>query len=334
MKRILTLALTVLFCLTAVAPGFAAALDPQTAQNKMVTMEKFLYGTEQSGALIARVDSIEIDVYGRKTTNPVLTRVDNIYDYLFGVPGDGSLSFASKLNAAEWQLMQEMSDAPAKTRLEKIEDMLYGSLETNNALAERLENLLQVAFPEASLVGTEVNLPKDTLVKVAFLQELRSKENRVGDAVRFKVEENVYVDNVLALPKGAIGTGNIQKIVPARSFGRDARIDIAFTDITAIDGTKVPVFVGDLAKQEAKTAAGAAGASIGGMIVLGPIGAIGGAFVTGKSMVIPVGSTTFVQVSDDTHIFGLIQGEATEQDSDLPETYEEQTYEEQTVVIQ
>ena len=81
MKKILTLLLTVLFCLTSVLPGFAAGLKPQTAPEKMVVMEKFLYGTEQAGALMTRIDSIETDVYGVKTSDPILTRVDNIYSY-------------------------------------------------------------------------------------------------------------------------------------------------------------------------------------------------------------------------------------------------------------
>jgi len=306
-RKILTLLLTVLFCLTAVLPGFAAALKPQTAPEKMVVMEKFLYGTEQAGALIARVDSLELDVYGVKTSDPVLTRVDNIYSYLFGIKGSGSLSFAAKLNAAEWQFTQEMSEAPAKTRLERIENMLYGKIETKNSLATRLEDLMQVAFPDAKLATENVTLPKDTLIKVAFTEELSSKTNRIGDPVHFKTADNVYVGDVLVLPKGAVGTGTIAKIVQPKSFGRDARIDIHFTSVIAIDGTEVPVFVGDLAKQEAKTAAGAAGATIGGMIIFGPIGAIGGAFVTGKSVTIPVGATTFVQTTNDLSIEGLVQ---------------------------
>lgn len=310
MKKILTSLLTVLFCLTTVLPGFAAGLSPKTAPEKMVTMEKFLYGTEQAGALIARVDSIEYDVYGVKTSDPILARVDNIYTYLFGLKGSGSLSFASKLNAVEWQFSQKISEEPAKTRLERSENMLYGKIETTHSLATRLEDLMQVAFPDAKLATENVVLKKDTLVKVEFTEELKSKENRVGDPVRFKAADNVYVGDVLVLPKGAVGYGNIQKVVQAKSFGRDARIDIAFSNVNAIDGTEVPVFVGDLAKQEAKTAAGAAGASIGGMIIFGPIGALGGAFVTGKSVTIPVGATTFVQVASDTSIEGLVQTSA------------------------
>ena len=42
------------------------------------------------------------------------------------------------------------------------------------------------------------------------------------------------------------------------------------------------------------------------MVVLGPVGIIGGAFVTGKSVNIPAGSTTFVQVKADTDIQGMV----------------------------
>ena len=75
----------------------------------------------------------------------------------------------------------------------------------------------------------------------------------------------------------------------------------------------------DGARPRRLPAAGAAGATIGGMIIFGPIGAIGGAFVTGKSVVIPVGATTFVQVANDVTVEGLVQ--TTNKDTNIfPET--------------
>jgi hypothetical protein len=79
--------------------------------------------------------------------------------------------------------------------------------------------------------------------------------------------------------------------------------------INGVDGSKIPVFVGELAKQQAKSYAGAAGAAIGGMIILGPVGVIGGAFVKGSSITIPEGSVTFVQVSEDVIMQGVIYTE-------------------------
>ena len=120
------------------------------------------------------------------------------------------------------------------------------------------------------------------------------------------VADNVFVNDVLVIPKGAEGLGKVMKVVGPRMFGQDARIDVDFGFLYAIDNTRVKVFLGEIAKQEAKTIAGAAGATIGGMVVLGPIGVIGGAFVTGKSVNIPAGSITFVQVKGDTEIQGMV----------------------------
>lgn len=307
MKKILTMMLTVVFCFTAVLPGFAAAALPQTAPEKLAVVEKYLYGTEQAGALVSRVEGIETDVYGKKTNDAILARVDNIYNYLTGNGDDVYPSFSTKLNAVEWQFTQVMSDAPAKTRIEQVEIMLEGQAKTNSPLATRLEALVAMAYTDSAIEIRQTVLPKDSLVKIEFTKELRSKDNRAGDDVAFKAADNLYVNDVLVLPKGAVGHGTIKKVVQPSSFGRDARIDVEFSNVTAIDGTPISIFVGDLAKQEAETAAGAAGASIGGMILLGPIGALGGAFVTGKSVVIPVGTTTFVQVVEDTPIKGIVQ---------------------------
>ena len=76
--------------------------------------------------------------------------------------------------------------------------------------------------------------------------------------------------------------------------------------IYGTDGTEIPVFVGELAEQQAKSYAGAAGAAIGGMIILGPIGAVGGAFVKGSSVTIPVGSVTYVQTTEDVTMQGVV----------------------------
>ena len=62
-KQLTTLLLTFVFCFTMVAPGFAAETNLSVA-DKIGAMEKMLYGTEQSGSLIQRMDSLEDDVYG------------------------------------------------------------------------------------------------------------------------------------------------------------------------------------------------------------------------------------------------------------------------------
>ena len=67
-KQLTTLLFTFVFCFTMVMPGFAAEVNVPVA-DKIGAMEKMLYGTEQSGSLIQRMDSLEDDVYGAVTTD-------------------------------------------------------------------------------------------------------------------------------------------------------------------------------------------------------------------------------------------------------------------------
>ena len=286
-KQLATLLLTFIFCFTTVIPGFAADSAIPMA-DKIGAMEKMLYGTEQSGSLLQRMDSLEDDVYGTITSDAIINRVDNMYDYLEGTPDNGEASFATKLNVVEWKMNESMSGGAAKNRIEATEKLLYGQNQTGS-LSGRLESLLKLAsYTDGNVPVQQVVLPKDSVFKIAFTSELSTKMSRKGDVVHFKAADNLYVNDVLVLPKGATGIGEVKKVVQPGIFGKDGRIDIDFTCIYGVDGTKIPVTVGELAKQKAESIAGAAGAAIGGMIILGPVGLIGGAFVKGNSVTIPV----------------------------------------------
>ena len=49
----------------------------------------------------------------------------------------------------------------------------------------------------------------------------------------------------------------------------------------------------------------AAGASLAGMLVLGPIGIIGGAFVNGKNIDLPEGTELYIQTRNDEVIYAI-----------------------------
>lgn len=307
-KQFVTLLLTFIFCLTAVAPGFAANVNIPAA-DKIKAMEIMLYGVTQDGSLIERMDNIEHDVNGLMTSEPIVVRINEMYDYLQGASEEGEASFATCLNIVEWRLNESMSGGAAKARIEAVETLLNGKA-SSGALSTRLEELLEVVAYEGGVVPVQkVSLPKDSVIKIEFTEQLGNKISQVGDEVSFKAADNLYVNDVLVLPNGATGVGKVKKVVQPGMFGKDGRVDIDFMYINGVDGTKIPVFVGELAKQQAKSYAGAAGAAIGGMIILGPVGVIGGALVKGSSVTIPEGSITFVQVSEDTALQGVICAE-------------------------
>lgn len=306
-KKIISLFLTALLCLTCLVPAFAEEMAAtNTVAGKLEIAENFLYGAVQTGSLVSRVDKMETDMYGQKSSGSVMTRVDNLYNNLEGAPVNGKLSMATMMNVIEWQFSDRMSTDAAKTRLGTLETQIFGMEYAKDSYISRLNRLTKAAFPNGSLTSSTVVLPKDSLIKVKFMQDINSKTNQQGDTIDFIVDDNVYVGDALVLPKGAKGYGQIKKIVQPRIFGRDARIDLDFSHVVAVNGGAVPVTVGDLAKQQAKTAAGAAGASIGGMILFGPVGVVGGAFVKGSSVTIPAGTNTYVQVAEDTSVDGVI----------------------------
>lgn len=307
-KQLATLLLTFIFCFTTVVPAFAADSSLPVA-DKISAMEKMLYGTEQTGSLIQRMDSLEDDVYGTLTSDSILSRVDNMYDYLEGSPDNGDASFATRLNVVEWKMNESMSGGPAKNRIEATEKLLYGQIQSGS-LSGRLDGLLKLTgYNDGRVPVQQVTLPKDSVFKIAFTSELSTKMSRQGDTVYFKAADNLYVNDVLVLPKGATGIGEVKKVVQPGIFGKDGRIDINFTYVYGVDGTKIPITVGELAKQKAESIAGAAGAAIGGMVILGPVGIVGGAFVKGNSVTIPVGCETFVQTAEDTSLQGVVYQE-------------------------
>ena len=117
--------------------------------------------------------------------------------------------------------------------------------------------------------------------------------------------EDVVQDGMLIFAKGQPGEGTVKKVEQARNFGRDARIDVDFHTTKAMDGTEVKTFVGEESKQQMKSYAMAAGASVAGMLLLGPIGIIGGAFVKGKNIDLPEGTEFFIQTQEATVLYAV-----------------------------
>ncbi|MGL5512214.1 MAG: hypothetical protein ACRDBM_03115, partial [Sporomusa sp.] len=191
-----------------------------------------------------------------------------------------------------------------KNRIENLETTINGS-PVAGSLNDRLDELMELAYSDGEIEVVPAILAKDTLVKIKTLSTLNSKKSRVGDSVALGIAEDVYIGGVLILPKGASGTGKVVKVQPSRNFGRDAKLEISFDTVTAVDGSTVDVFVGDKAKEETKSLAIAAGASVAGMVILGPIGIIGGAFISGKDAEIPIGSQLYVQTQEDVEVYGI-----------------------------
>ena len=78
----------------------------------------------------------------------------------------------------------------------------------------------------------------------------------------------------------------------ARSFGRNGALDKTFDTIPAIDGAEFTAVQGkEEAKDKPVMKLKAAGASVAGAVLLGPVGLSRWRFVKGKNIEYPAGTT-------------------------------------------
>ena len=268
--------------------GITAAATPETVQDKLGAIEKDTYGTIQTGALVDRINKIEKDYDGSHRSGSMMARVNAIYDEVY--TNSTKPSLLADLNAVEWNIGHEVSMEPVDSRMADLEMSMMGKTGTGT-YKQRLTALSKASF------GTAV-LPVD------------SDNLKVGDTIRYKVADDVIVNGKLVFAKGLPGEGTVTKVKQARNFGRNAEVNIDFNKTKSIDGTYVDTHVGEAAKKEMKSLAMAAGASLAGIAVLGPVGIVAGAFVHGKDVRLPAGTELYIQTKADTTLYGVVTTQA------------------------
>ena len=301
--RTLTAFLLAAFCLTLLPLQVFAARLEQTPVEKISVSEKILYGSEQEGSLVERTAKLEKELFGLPGREALMAKVERIYQYVRdNSPSSPSLVF--KINALEWSLTQSVAKGAVKNRLEALERTVAGVTGTGPVDA-RVSRLMAITFSGAKLQLGQTPLSKDTLIKIKTVTPLDSKKNKVGDVVDFEVAEDVYAAGMLIIAKGALGSGKLLKAEPAQNFGRDAKLEVSFDNVEALDMTIVPTLLGEKAKKETESMAIAAGAGVAGMILLGPIGLVGAAFVHGKNVTVPAGTLLYIQTQSDVDLVGM-----------------------------
>lgn len=281
-------------------------LDSTNLQSKLMLVEQSVYGQEQTGALLERISRLETDFYG-KTSNPqtaISDRINTLYATMF----DNSVrpSAITQMNGIEWFLSRQVSIKSITDRLTTLEAQIYGKPITGT-LQKRMNDLAMLAYGnsdvKAPLVSTTV--PVDTLIKIKLVTPLNTDVSKVGDKVKFQAAEDVIYNGKLIIAAGAPGEGVVTKVKSARNFGRNGEIDVNFQQIQAFDGTMLETTLGEKAKKEIENLAMAAGASLAGIALLGPVGIVGGIFVNGKDIDLPAGTESYIQTKVDTNIYAI-----------------------------
>ncbi len=159
-----------------------------------------------------------------------------------------------------------------------------------------LSFILQLSVvPAASLT-----IPAGTLVRLNLEEDLSSKTSKTGEMVKFTVAESVKIGSRTIIRLGATARAQLQKVRKPGRFGRIGSLKLKYLSVTSTRGKEIPVTLGEKAVKTNESLGLAAGASIGGYMLLGPIGLIGGTFVRGHHIDIPAGTQLVVEVEKNT----------------------------------
>ncbi len=95
--------------------------------------------------------------------------------------------------------------------------------------------------PESPPRRVAVSVPVGTTVELETAYTFNSQLTRRGDAVSFRVVNPVVVDGQVVVEKGATATALVTKAERGGHWGRAGRIAWTMKEVTAADGSRIPL---------------------------------------------------------------------------------------------
>ncbi|WP_455599703.1 hypothetical protein [Cloacibacillus sp.] len=280
-------------------------LNTAPAFQMLERIETIVYGRPRDGGLLNRLNDVEKTVFGRELPGSLTERQTALIDFLEkGTGTQPSLLF--KLSVAEWGIEQQIHPTwSLSKRVDSMEGVLEGAIQAG-PLVSRVERLLTRLLPDG-IAAVQFELPKETIVKGALLDTLTVRNVKVNDIIILGLNEQIVVGDVLVAPKGSRVFGHITKVKPPRSFGRSSEIEMRIDSVEVLGPSVVPVNLGEAAKKAMDVDSGiigAAGASFGGALLLGPVGLAGGFLIRGNDKQLKEGTLFYVQTVDNVMVSG------------------------------
>lgn len=139
-----------------------------------------------------------------------------------------------------------------------------------------------------------------TPIKLRLSQTISSADAKVGQEIPFEVIEEVQVDQITVIPKGAVAIGTVTEAAAKKSMGRAGKLNVSISYVRLSDQEKAAL----RAVKESK-GGGHVGAMTGAMvatsIVFFPAAPLF-LFVHGKDITIPQGTEITAFVEGDMHL--------------------------------
>lgn len=270
--------------------------------DKLRAVEIMIYGNKSDESILNRVEKLEKTLYEQKQEGSLIKRTNSLYNYVLGNAEKPSLVFS--LNGIEWSLTTNITQESATNKLNQLEKMVFGKTK-EGSLQKRINYLTDITFSKDKVPFEKATIPKNKLIKIKTFDKVSSVSSKSGDKVRFEVAENIYIDSKLVIPAGSKGILEVSHVEKSGNLGKEGKINLEFSKLMAIDGSQLKVDLNEEAQLMNRSQQLALGASILGAAVLGPVGLAAGYFVKGNEEVLPKGSEIYVQTVKNKSVYGF-----------------------------
>lgn len=160
------------------------------------------------------------------------------------------------------------------------------------ALAE--ESPAPMVVAPVTAAEPQLVLPANTEVLLRMNDTIttKGKTYNEGDTFGLTVAQDVFLQDLVIIPRGARATGRITWLTSKGAFGKSGKMDVGL-EYVEVGGRRIPLSGTYRQEGEGNTVA-----TVGGVIAAG----IFAGFITGKSAVIPQGRELMARTKDDLPI--------------------------------
>jgi hypothetical protein len=301
----------VIALLLAVGLVITTAAVPVYAEEPIdiAKLEKLVYGKTYTGTYLDRLSRLERDLYGSERQGAIPARSTELAFKVSDSPSAESLWL--QLRAVEWKSSQPIIETNLMEKLAAMETYLFGETQTG-PIIKRVEQLISLWFVGGAIPQREVVVPEGTVLDLRLLEEVSSETAKAGQVARLVVTTNVVVDGVVVVPAGSIAELTVKDAVAGSHAFKKAKLDVELKSVKAIDGTLISLVPasqdGSVASTDVnqdQTTQLAVGASIAGLVLLGPIGAAAGFLVRADQIVLPADLAVRAAVKADSPVLGV-----------------------------
>lgn len=275
---------------------------PESANAKLTRIEIDTYGSEQRGALLDRISVLEKSYSGQNMEGNMNARIEAIYDILYdNSAGPGILA---KINSLEWNVNHAVASGGIDMRLTALENQILGKT-SEGTFNDRIRDLAKASYGEAILPIAQVQIPADTLIKVATTAPVSSKTMQEGDVIPIKVVEDVFVDGILVFANGLTGEGTVGNVRRAKHIFSNGKIESDFHKLKTIDGQTAQIYTGEAAVEKMTANKMSQGLSLVGQTFSGKNKELEEVLIRGKNVDLAEGVELYVQIKEPIVVYGV-----------------------------